>query len=67
MKKVHVVTVKNKVILNSIQDLQRLPLQLVNSLRGRSRIKYGMTLIYNGNCLVRGRFPTTFLGNDNII
>ena len=39
--------VKNKVILNLIQDLQRLPLQLVNRVRGRSRIKYGMTALIN--------------------
>ena len=36
-----------KVILNPIQDLQRLPLQLVNNVRGRSRIKYGMTSLFN--------------------
>ncbi len=39
------------VILNLIQDLQRLPLQLVNNLRGRypagRSIKYGMTSLYN--------------------
>ena len=35
------------VILNLIQDLQRLPLLLLNNLRGRSRIKYGMTSLYN--------------------
>ena len=36
---------KNSVILNLIQDLRRLllPLWLQNNLRGRSRIKYGMT------------------------
>ncbi len=48
MRKENAVVVKNnKVILNLIQDLQRLPLQLVNNLRGRSRIKYGMTSLYN--------------------
>ena len=35
--------VKNQVILNWFQDLQRLSLLLLNNLRGRSRIKYGMT------------------------
>ena len=41
----------HKVILNSIQDLQRLPLQLINSMRGRypagRPIKYGMTALFN--------------------
>ena len=37
------------VILNAIQDLQRLSLQLVNNMRGRSRIKYGMTHFYDDN------------------
>ncbi len=37
----------NQVILNSIQDLQRLSLSLLNSMRGRSRIKYGMTALFN--------------------
>ena len=42
--------VNHKVILKFIQDLQRLPLQLINNLRGRFRIRYGMTaLINNGN------------------
>ncbi len=40
--------VNNTVILNLIQDLQRLSLQLVNSVRGRFRIKYGMTILNNG-------------------
>ncbi len=36
--------VKNHpVILNVTADIQRLPLLLLNSVRGRSRIKYGMT------------------------
>ena len=34
---------KNKVIPNLIWNLQRLPLSFLNSLRGRSRIEYGMT------------------------
>ncbi len=42
------VVIKNKVILNLIQDLQRLALLFLNNMRGRSRIKYGMTpLCYN--------------------
>ena len=36
-----------KVILNSIQDLQRLPLPLLNNLRGRFQIKFGMTALFN--------------------
>ncbi len=40
--KEHPVVIKNGVILNLIQDLQRLLLPLRNSLRGRSRIQYGM-------------------------
>ncbi len=48
--------VKNKVILNVIQDLQRLSLRLlvplINNLRGRSHIKYGMTPLFdNGKCV----------------
>ena len=39
----------NQVILNLIQDLQRLSLSLLNSLRGRSRIKYGMTALFNNS------------------
>ncbi len=39
--------VNNTVILNLIQDLQRLPLSFLNNLRGRSRIKYGMTSLFN--------------------
>ncbi len=34
------------------QDLQRLSLQLLNNLRGRSRIKYGMTTLF--------RYPLTY-------
>ena len=41
--------IKIQVILNLIQDLQRLPLQLVNNMRGRSRIKYGMTALYTNS------------------
>ena len=39
--------VNNTVILNLIQDLQRLPLQLLNNLRGRFQIKFGMTSLFN--------------------
>ncbi len=35
------------VILNLIQDLQRLPLLLLNNMRGRFQIKFGMTSLYN--------------------
>ena len=34
-------------ILNLIQDLQRLPLLLLNNMRGRFQIKFGMTSLYN--------------------
>ena len=37
----------NKVIPNLIWDLQRLPLLLINSMRGRFRIKYTMTSLFN--------------------
>ncbi len=40
-------TQNNKVILNLIQDLQRLPLSLLNNMHGRFRIKYRMTSLYN--------------------
>ena len=35
------------VILNLIQELQRLPLLLMNNMRGRFQIKFGMTSLYN--------------------
>ncbi len=38
-------SIKNKVILNLIQDLQRL--SLLNNLRGRFQIKFGMTALCN--------------------
>lgn len=41
------IVVKNQVILNLIQDLQRLPLLLLNNLRGRCQIKFGMTILFN--------------------
>ena len=37
----------HKVILNLIQDLQRLPLLLINNMRGRFQIKFGMTSLFN--------------------
>ncbi len=37
--------INNKVILNSIQDLQRV--SLINSKRGRFQIKFGMTPLFN--------------------
>ena len=36
-----------QVILDLIQDLQRLPLLLLNNLRGRFQIKFGMTALFN--------------------
>ena len=41
------VVVKISVILNLIQDLQRRLLLFINNMRGRSRIKYGMTSLFN--------------------
>ena len=41
------VVVKNQVILNLIQDLQRLLCALRNSVRGRFQIKFGMTSLCN--------------------
>ena len=35
------------VILNLIQDLQRLPLSLLKNMRGRFQIKFGMTPLFN--------------------
>ncbi len=46
-KKETVVVVKNRVILNLIQDLQRWLLLLINSMRGRFQIKFGMTSLCN--------------------
>ena len=34
-------------LIKRIQDLQRLPLSLLENMRGRSRIKYGMTTLFN--------------------
>ena len=48
MKNENEVIVKNKIILNLIQDLQRLPLSFINNIRGRFRIKYGLTILNNG-------------------
>ena len=36
-----------RVILNRIQDLQRLPLWLRTNMRGRRQIKFGMTSLFN--------------------
>ena len=43
---------KESVILNSIQDLQRLSLQLINNMRGRFQIKFGMTHYVKGFTLI---------------
>ena len=40
-------SVSKSVMLSLTQHLQRLPLSLLNNLRGRSRIKYGMTSLFN--------------------
>ena len=40
-------TIKKYVILNLIQDLQRLSCLLRNSIRGRFQIKFGMTPLFN--------------------
>ncbi len=37
------------VILNLIQDLQRLPLALLKNMRGRFQIKFGMTPLFNNS------------------
>ncbi len=47
MKKENGVVKYHQVILNSIQDLQRRLLLFINNKRGRSRIKYGMTSLFN--------------------
>ena len=44
--------VNNKVILNLIQNLQRLLLSLRNNVRGRSQIKFGMTPNFMGFTLI---------------
>ena len=41
--------IKNSVIPNLIWNLQRLSLSFLNNLRGRSRIKYGMTSLFNNS------------------
>lgn len=41
------VVVKRTVILNLIQDLQRLPLRLLNSIYGGFQIKFGMTPLFD--------------------
>ncbi len=45
-----------KVILSLTQDLQRLPLVLINSMRGRSRIKYKMTTYFKDEALNKNTF-----------
>ena len=45
-----------KVILNLIQDLQRPPLLLLNNLRGRFQIKFGMTSLFNNGTLTTHGF-----------
>ena len=47
MKKIGNVVIKNQVILNLIQDLQRLLLHLISNVRGRCQIKFGMTSLCN--------------------
>lgn len=47
MKKGNGVVKYHQVILNSIQDLQRRLLLFINNKRGKSRIKYGMTSLFN--------------------
>ncbi len=43
---------KKSVLLNLIQDLRRLSLQLINNLRGRFQIKFGMTPCVKGFTLI---------------
>ena len=47
MKKIGNVVIKNQVILNLIQDLQRWLLHLISNVRGRCQIKFGMTSLCN--------------------
>ena len=56
MKKTDVV-VKQNVILNLFQDLQRLLLLFVNDERGRSRTKFGNYALFNERHGERGRYP----------
>ena len=42
-------TIKKQAILNLFQDLQRLPLLLINNLRGRCQIKFGMTFLFSNS------------------
>lgn len=46
------VVVKNQVILNLIQDLQRLLLHLISNVRGRCQIKFGMTTLILFFCVL---------------
>ena len=43
------VVIKNSVMLSLTQHLQRLWLPLLNDMRGRSRIKYGMTPLFSNS------------------
>ncbi len=49
MKKGKEIVVKNQVILNLIQDLRCLLWLLVNNVRGRCQIKFGMTSLCNNS------------------
>ena len=48
--------IKKIVIPNLIWNLQRFSLQLINSMRGRSRIKYGMTPYFKEEALNKNAF-----------
>ncbi len=54
MQKGNEVFIKNGIMRGLTQSLQRLPLLFVNNMRGRSRIKYGMTSLYNTPHLLCG-------------
>ncbi len=57
MQNGNVITNKyNKVILNLIQDLRRLPLLFVNNVRGRFQIKFGMTSLFKDETLNNNSF-----------
>ena len=53
---------KKSVILNSFQDLPRLPLSLLNNLRGRSQIKFGMTPNFT-TAPAKGHIPHVILNS----
>ena len=52
MKDRNVVIKNYQVILNLIQDLQRLSLALINNMRGRCQIKFGMTSLSRAFTLI---------------